>query len=124
MYGDMTHVNNIKNSVNALLTNSEREPYRDLLNAHFGKNEIVSGIKRLKTGKAVALDIIKATADIITPLLVLLFNDILRNESFRGAWHIGLIVPLFKSGEDDDPSNYRGITITGLSPLIAFCLNC
>ena len=39
--GDMTHVNNIKNSVNALLTNSDREPYCDLLNAPFGKNEIL-----------------------------------------------------------------------------------
>ena len=74
----MTHVNNIKHAVNALLTN--REPYCDLLNAPFGKNEIVSGIKRLKTGKAAALDIInneiiKATADINTPLLILLFNQ-------------------------------------------------
>ena len=37
VYGDMTHVNNIKNSVNALLTNSDREPYRDLLNDPLGK---------------------------------------------------------------------------------------
>ena len=66
-----------------------------------GKNENVSGIN----------EIIKVTADIFTPLLILLFNHILRNETFPAAWHIGLIVPLFKSDEGDDPNNYRGITI-------------
>ena len=45
------------------------------------------------------------------PLLLLLFNHISRNATFPTTWCIGLIISLVKSGEDDDPNNYRGITI-------------
>ena len=69
-------------------------------------------------------DIIKATADIITPLLVALFNKILVHEFSPEDWSLGIIIPLFKSGEASDPNCYRGITINScLSKLFMLLMN-
>jgi hypothetical protein len=40
-----------------------------------------------------------------------LFNSVLTTGHFSKIWAKGYIVPIFKSGSRDDPSNYRGITI-------------
>jgi hypothetical protein len=40
-----------------------------------------------------------------------LFNNILSTGKFPVVWAKGIIVPIFKSGEKCNPSNYRGITI-------------
>ena len=112
-----------------LLNSPDGQHQRDDLIAPFDKSEISGGIKRLKTGKASSFDIVnneilKAMADIITPILVLFFNNILKNETFPIAWSIGLLIPLFKSGENDDPNNYRGNTISScLSKLVMLLLN-
>ena len=55
---------------------------------------------------------IKASSDVILPALCNLFNTILNREYFPKMWSVGFIVPIYKSGDCDDPSNYRGITIT------------
>jgi hypothetical protein len=47
---------------------------------------------------------------IINPLCKL-FNNILSTGKFPVIWAKGIIVPIFKSGEKCNPSNYRGITI-------------
>ena len=40
-----------------------------------------------------------------------LFNFILSTGNFPVRWAKGIIVPLFKNGSKDDPSNYRGLPI-------------
>ena len=87
-----------------------------MLTAQFQTDEVLKGIRSLKMGKAVAADLInneilKATGDIIAPFLVALFNKILDLEKFPEDWSLGLILPLFKSGETMDVNCYRGITI-------------
>ena len=83
----------------------------------------------MKTGKAVASDLIsndmlKATAKVIAPTLVLLFNRILKNEYPPEIWGLGIIMPLFKAGDSSDVNNYRGITINScLSKLFMLLLN-
>ena len=47
---------------------------------------------------------------IIDPLYKL-FNNILSTGKFPVVWAKEIIVPIFKSGEKCNPSNYRGITI-------------
>lgn len=47
---------------------------------------------------------------IIDPLCKL-FNNILSTGKFPVEWVKGIIVPIFKSGEKCNPSNYRGIAI-------------
>ena len=100
-----------------------------ILDKSFTLQEILNGIKKLKTGKAsgydiVSNDLIKATANIIAPLLLCLFNNILSSEYVPSQWGIGIIIPLFKSGEHSDPNNYRGISINScISKLFTLLLN-
>ena len=61
---------------------------------------------------------------IISPLIKAAFNSLLRLQHFPLQWAIGLIVPIHKSGELDDPNNYRGITLNScLSKLFTVLLN-
>ena len=58
------------------------------------------------------------------PTLLKLFNQILHSEIFPSDWCKGYIIPLFKSGDRLDPSNYRGITIANcLGKLFTKILN-
>ena len=54
----------------------------------------------------------KASSGVILPTLFNLFNTILNIEYFPKMLSVGFIVPVYKSDGCDDPSNYRGITIT------------
>jgi hypothetical protein len=42
-----------------------------------------------------------------------LFNSVLTTGIFPKSWAKGVIVPIFKNGLLDDPSNYSGLTIGG-----------
>ena len=90
---------------------------------------MVNGIKDLKAGKAsahdiVSNDLIKATSEFISPLLCDLFNKILLHEYVPEYWGISLIIPLYKSGKQFDPNNYRGIAINScISKLFTLLLN-
>ena len=95
----------------------------------FCGGEIATGIKALKPGKAVATDlisndIIKGLSDIVNPFLTALFNKILIHETFPEEWSLGIIIPLFKSGDTTDANCYRGITINScVSKLFMLLIN-
>ena len=44
-------------------------------------------------------------------LLETLFNYILNKGTFPKQWSKGVIIPVYKKGDNRDPSNYRGITL-------------
>ena len=46
-----------------------------------------------------------------SPFLVTLFNKILETQNYPKEWSIGIITPLHKTGELDNPDNHRGITL-------------
>ena len=95
----------------------------------FTAAEMEVGIKMLKRGKSsgsdvVSNEIIKSAKDSIGGILVSLFNKILELKYFPSLWSLGLIVPIHKGGELDDPNNYRGITLNScLSKLFTYVLN-
>ena len=79
--------------------------------------EIDKAIKKLKNKKAVGLDgirneMIKTSSGFIKYPLEKLFNLILQSGIFPTSWSNGIITALHKSGNKDDPSNYRGICIS------------
>ena len=41
----------------------------------------------------------------------MIFNHILDSKVFPSKWAEGIIVPIFKKGDKNEPSNYRGITL-------------
>jgi len=70
----------------------------------------------MKLGRSGGLDGIpgdlwKLTANQLMPIMLKLFNKILEQEQYPDAWKTGIIVPIYKRGERNDPSNYRGITL-------------
>ena len=120
-------VHSLNKEINDELEKVDVSP--SLLVANVGKEELENGIKALKLGKAVATDlisneIIKTTADLITPLLMALFSKIIKCEIFPEDWSLGIIIPLFKSGDTSDPNCYRGITINScLAKLFMLLMN-
>ena len=67
---------------------------------------------------------IKSSAPIILPFLVIFFNKILETKEKPDEWSVGIITPLHRSGEIDDPDNYKEITINScLSKLFTLLLN-
>ena len=52
-----------------------------------------------------------ADAPTILPFLVSFLNEILKSHYYPENWCKGIITPIHKQGEIDNPDNYRGITI-------------
>lgn len=79
--------------------------------------EVINAFKTLKTKKAHGLDCIsnemlKLSLPAMLPCYTKLFNLILDSSYYPQEWAIGYISPIYKAGDDKDPSNYRGITVT------------
>ena len=55
---------------------------------------------------------IKVSSSILPNLYVDIFNIILRSSVFPSLWRENFIKPLFKGGDMNDPSCYRGIAIS------------
>ena len=66
---------------------------------------------------------IKTGSPTILPFLVTLFNTILETKKYPEDWSCGIITPIYKSGENDNPDNYKGITFNScLSKLLNLLL--
>jgi hypothetical protein len=78
------------------------------------KTEIEKAISSLKNNKASGFDsILNEMIKSIQIYLISCYQKLifLTTGHFPKIWAKGYIVPIFKSGSRDDPSNYRGITI-------------
>ena len=91
----------------------------ETLNRDISVEEVKQMAKNLKTGKASGLDML--SADLlkqanITFMLVFtkLFNKLLQSGKFPEEWSIGILVVLFKGGDEKDLNNYRGITLLSI----------
>ncbi len=81
------------------------------------ESEISNAIRLLKTKKAPGFDrvrneMLKNGINSLMSSLVKLFNFIIQKRTFPKNWSIGMITPIFKSGNKSDPSNYTGICVT------------
>ena len=54
----------------------------------------------------------KLADPIILPFLTILFNEIIETKEYPDVWSIAIVTPALKSGEVNNPNNYRWITIT------------
>jgi len=89
------------------------------LDAPIREEEVRTSIKKLKTGKAPGLDEIpgdylKIADTYITPFLTELFNVLYEKQYFPETWNQSAIIPLHKSGDKLNPSNYRGISLLSI----------
>ena len=80
--------------------------------------ETLRAIKSLNTGKSADIFNIQSEhfihcAELITPILVHLFNSMFRTGCAPDCMKLGVLTPVFKrKGSNLDAKNYRGITIT------------
>ena len=86
------------------------------LDLPISEHEIEIAIGKLRKDKSCAEDCLINEffingKDTLIPILKSLFNLIFDAGFFPEAWSSGCIVPIYKKGDCNDPTNYRGITI-------------
>ena len=77
---------------------------------------IVKYISNIPNSKASGIDnisvkMIKATLPFIVPIITDMFNRILIDGYFPSAWKHARVTPLFKGGDNSNPSNFRPISV-------------
>ncbi|MCG8046921.1 MAG: reverse transcriptase family protein [Candidatus Thiodiazotropha taylori] len=101
----------------------------DELNVPISIEEIKSSIKQLKNGASAGPDLLlneflKNGSNVMLNYLFNLFNKIFEIGYFPENWAEGFIIPVFKKGDKNDVSNYRGITLLStVSKLFTRVLN-
>ena len=122
------HCLKVKDELMKIISNGENKECK-IIGSDFSNAKLLFGIKNLKKGKSCGTDvisneIIKNSTHVLTQTLTLLFDKISKLKYFPKLWSAGLIVPIYKSGDLDDPNNFRGITLNScMSKLFTFILN-
>ena len=126
---NIEYCGDINNKINDMLTKHDIQTKCEWLEGDFTLDEVKFGIKQLKRGKAsgvdaISNDIIKTAKKSLSPILTTLFDKIVELKYFPRLWSMGILFPIHKSGELDDPNNFRGITLNScLSKLFTYLLN-
>eukprot|EP00745_Piridium_sociabile_P006243 TRINITY_DN14019_c0_g1_i8.p1 TRINITY_DN14019_c0_g1~~TRINITY_DN14019_c0_g1_i8.p1 ORF type:complete len:809 (-),score=78.12 TRINITY_DN14019_c0_g1_i8:134-2281(-) len=94
-------------------------PEIDDLDRAITEDEVRSALRHLKAGKACGSDrilaeMLKSAEEILSGFLTKLFNTVFLSGTFPDMWRQAILVPIFKKGDRDSPSNYRGISLLSL----------
>ncbi|MEW8545054.1 MAG: reverse transcriptase family protein [Candidatus Thiodiazotropha sp.] len=89
------------------------------LDLEITQDEVLKVIKYLKAQKSPGMDgliaeIFKSSADILSPILVKIFNVVFSSGCYPKSWSEGVITPIHKKGDINDVNNYRGITLINI----------
>ena len=93
-----------------------RDATFEVLDERISQAEILKAINGLSKNKSSGVDdilneyFINASNILLEPLEVL-FNKIFDSGKFPADWSTGIIIPIHKKGDVNDPNNYRGITL-------------
>ena len=76
----------------------------------FSRSELMEGISSLDNNKSSSLDrisneILKASKQIISEPVLILFNAILSSSLYPTSWKYDILTPLHKSNEKNEPNN-------------------
>ena len=100
-----------------------------LFNENITAEEVINGIKKLKSGKSAGPDkiigeMLKCANNSVIEYLVLLFNFLFERGRFQLDWSKSIIVPIHKKGDLENPDNYRGVALTSIvSKAYTYILN-
>ena len=89
----------------------------DILNQEISTLEIIKATKKIKNNKSCGEDsiqgeMIKYSVQHIQFVIQKMFNLIFTTKCYPKLWCLGHIVPIYKAGDNSEPSNYRGITVS------------
>ena len=91
--------------------------------------ELRKAIQKLKNNKSAGPDripaeMLKASPEIVLKLLLKIMNKIKALEHYPLKWALGITSLIFKEGNDEDPNNYRAITVTdAMSKILTTMIN-
>ena len=88
----------------------------DFLDDNFSLQELDKALKKLKNDKSPGHDnilneFLKLNTSLFKKTLLSIFNVLFNLGYFPDAWSVGLVIPIFKKGNPNEPENYRGITL-------------
>ena len=111
LYGSTPEHNNPEPEVHGI--------YDEDLDIEFSDSELRDAIFSQNNNKSPGLDLLtsemfKSAYNIISPLLLKLYNKVFSSGNYPSAWGEGIITPVLKGGSVDDCKNYRGITLTNI----------
>ena len=100
-------------------TPDNRLNFDDDLDAAITLEELKKAVFHQKNKSACGLDTvcteaIKASFDIVSSFLLKLVNQIFDSGEYPESWGLGIITPIFKSGDRNQAKNYRGITVSNI----------
>ena len=78
--------------------------------------DLILTVSRLSSSRAVGVDGIPITAvrsclPAVGPLILHLINSSISTSTFPDAWKVAIVTPILKSGDPNQPGNYRPISI-------------
>ena len=99
------------------LTIPDTDMYIPILDDPISKEEVSGSIRRLRRDKAAGVDgippgVLKLIEGEWLDIITLLFNMIFEG-TYPEQWSFAKVFTVFKKGRQDDPNNYRGISIQG-----------
>lgn len=116
-------------SLDADIGNLENTENNVELNKEITSDEITKAIRQLKKKKSPGKDkilneMIIYGQTVLNKPIKKLFNIILNTGKFPDIWRSSIIKPIYKSGDKNNPSNYRGIALSScLSKLFTSVIN-
>ena len=87
------------------------------LGAPITRTEFLEGVTGLANNKAISFDkisneILKVSKLVIVGPTLRLFNTILSSGIYPSQWKLDILSPLHKSGDKNDPNNFRGVAVS------------
>ena len=116
MFGETHDINPESDTTNFDLGN---ETTFEELDYAFTEPELRRAVFSQKDNKSPGLDsisseIIKTSSDFISSFLLRLYNRMFNTGEYPSSWGEGIITPIFKKGDVNNSSNYRGITLINI----------
>jgi len=92
----------------------------EILNVPISKEEIVLALRKLKCKKAAGPDcviseLLKYSGSVVVDFFVQFLNALFDRGIFPDSWTESIVLPLYKKGDVNNPSNYRGISLCNVS---------
>jgi hypothetical protein len=123
--GNPSHFNsNFKKEIeNQLKTMEEDMVYKAESDSTITYKEIKKAIFDLRKGKSAGPDrilneVIKYTNPVMINSYMKIFNAILKTGIYPKSWKESFTIPIYKSGDKNDPNNYRGVSLVNCLPKI------
>ena len=101
---------------------------QDDIRRTFSMEELKPAVKKLKNNKAgpdaILAEMLKESPEEILNIILSLINKIVVSCEYPGRWAEGITSLLLKEGDEDDPNNYRAITVaSAISKVLAIMID-